>query len=69
MVGLLTLTRALDREQLPVHNFQVRVSDGFTPNDALVDVTVNVLDVNDNAPIITLNASRVNLKEEQIRGI
>ncbi|XP_042189899.1 protocadherin-9 isoform X5 [Callorhinchus milii] len=51
--GLLTVQRALDREEAAVHKMTVLASDGSSP-PARATVLVNVTDVNDNAPAIDI---------------
>ncbi|KAK3099155.1 hypothetical protein FSP39_000225 [Pinctada imbricata] len=57
--GVITTTKKLDREKLNKYTFSVIASDhGNSPNKNSVSVTVDVLDDNDNQPIIVYpNAS------------
>ncbi|XP_016415520.1 desmocollin-2-like isoform X1 [Sinocyclocheilus rhinocerous] len=49
--GMLSVTRAVDREQYPQFNFIARVYDvSGRETDAFLPITVNVEDKNDNAP-------------------
>ncbi|KAJ8255016.1 hypothetical protein GJAV_G00199980 [Gymnothorax javanicus] len=50
--GLITVLRPLDREEMAIHKLTVVASDGTSPAKAAV--TINVTDVNDNAPNIDL---------------
>ncbi|XP_026097718.1 cadherin-18-like [Carassius auratus] len=58
--GLITTTRSLDREEVAWHNITVMASEIDNPNlVSYVPVTVQVLDVNDNAPYIATNSALV----------
>lgn len=49
--GVITLTQALDYEMQTEYTFTVCASDSL--HQATGDVTIQVLDVNDNAPVFT----------------
>ncbi|XP_043119818.1 cadherin-18a [Puntigrus tetrazona] len=58
--GLITTTRSLDREEVAWHNITVMASEIDNPNlVSYVPVTVQVLDVNDNAPYIATDSALV----------
>ncbi|XP_051734010.1 cadherin-18a [Ctenopharyngodon idella] len=58
--GLVTTTRSLDREEVAWHNITVMASEIDNPNlVSYVPVTVQVLDVNDNAPYIATDSALV----------
>ncbi|ESO12651.1 hypothetical protein HELRODRAFT_159227 [Helobdella robusta] len=57
LTGKITTTRQLDREQHAVYRFWVTATDTSPPHYvASAEITVNVADVNDNAPLITFPA-------------
>ena len=50
--GMITISGSLDREALPSFDFEVIATDhGEKPLDARVNVTVKILDENDNQPL------------------
>ncbi|XP_026112082.1 protocadherin-9 isoform X2 [Carassius auratus] len=51
--GLITVQRSLDREETAIHKLTVLASDGSS-SPARATITINVTDVNDNAPNIDL---------------
>ncbi|XP_059416926.1 protocadherin-9-like [Carassius carassius] len=51
--GLITVQRPLDREETAIHKLTVQASDGSS-SPARATITINVTDVNDNAPNIDL---------------
>uniref|UniRef100_A0A8C2PWN5 Protocadherin 9 n=1 Tax=Cyprinus carpio TaxID=7962 RepID=A0A8C2PWN5_CYPCA len=51
--GLITVQRPLDREETAIHKLTVLASDGSS-SPARATITINVTDVNDNAPNIDL---------------
>jgi len=54
--GVVTLSGRLDREKTSTYSLLVAARDGGTPSlTSSATVTVLVLDVNDNAPVITIN--------------
>uniref|UniRef100_A0A8C1QQB8 Cadherin 18 n=1 Tax=Cyprinus carpio TaxID=7962 RepID=A0A8C1QQB8_CYPCA len=58
--GLITTTKSLDREEVAWHNITVMASEIDNPNlVSYVPVTVQVLDVNDNAPYIVTDSAFV----------
>lgn len=59
--GVITLTRALDYETQTEHKLTVRASDSL--HHTTGDVRVQVLDVNDNAPVFTQVSYQVELSE------
>uniref|UniRef100_A0A8B9HAW7 Cadherin domain-containing protein n=1 Tax=Astyanax mexicanus TaxID=7994 RepID=A0A8B9HAW7_ASTMX len=50
--GVITTTRTLDYEEQVLHTLRIRASDSIHQTEA--ELTVQVLDVNDNAPIFSL---------------
>ncbi|KAI7809325.1 cadherin-18a [Triplophysa rosa] len=58
--GLIKTTRSLDREEAAWHNITVMTSELDNPNlVSFVPVTVQVLDVNDNAPSIATDSALI----------
>ncbi|XP_059357800.1 cadherin-18-like [Carassius carassius] len=58
--GLITTTKSLDREEVAWHNITVMAAEIDNPNlVSYVPVTVQVLDVNDNAPYIVTDSALV----------
>ncbi|KAA0719256.1 Cadherin-18 Cadherin-14 [Triplophysa tibetana] len=58
--GLIRTTRSLDREEAAWHNITVMASEIDNPNlVSFVPVTVQVLDVNDNAPYIATDSALI----------
>ncbi|XP_026098131.1 cadherin-18-like [Carassius auratus] len=58
--GLITTTKSLDREEVAWHNITVMAAEIDNPNlVSHVPVTVQVLDVNDNAPYIATDSALV----------
>ncbi|XP_036359005.1 uncharacterized protein LOC115211772 [Octopus sinensis] len=63
--GVITTSTTLDYEAKTVYKFFVTTKDGknsLSPNSR-AEITVNVLDVNDNAPQVSLNPSTVTVLE------
>uniref|UniRef100_A0A8B9HFJ7 Protocadherin-16 n=1 Tax=Astyanax mexicanus TaxID=7994 RepID=A0A8B9HFJ7_ASTMX len=59
--GVITTTRTLDYEEQVLHTLRIRASDSIHQTEA--ELTVQVLDVNDNAPIFSLEFYQVSLSE------
>ncbi|KAJ8335644.1 hypothetical protein SKAU_G00389860 [Synaphobranchus kaupii] len=59
--GVIALTQSLDREERSHYTLRVRASDSLHRTEA--DVTVKVLDVNDNPPVFSEEAYQVVLPE------
>ncbi|XP_044515816.1 protocadherin gamma-A4-like [Gracilinanus agilis] len=60
----LVLERALDREEKPVHHLTLIASDGGDPvRSDTMNISVTVLDANDNSPIFTQSLYTVNVPE------
>ncbi|XP_051984119.1 cadherin-18-like [Xyrauchen texanus] len=58
--GLIKTTRTLDREEVALHNITVMASEIDNPDlVSFVPVTVQVLDVNDNAPYIATDSALI----------
>ncbi|XP_075622978.1 protocadherin alpha-8-like [Balearica regulorum gibbericeps] len=65
----LVLTKALDRETMPVHRLVVTASDGGRPPlTGTVELVISVLDVNDNAPQFNQSVYKVQLPESAAEG-
>jgi len=59
--GTIQTTQQLDRENISSYNFKIFATDhGEIPNINITNVTVNVMDVNDNGPIFTFPNKRNN---------
>ncbi|XP_030315250.1 LOW QUALITY PROTEIN: protocadherin alpha-5-like [Calypte anna] len=60
----LVLTKALDRETVPVHRLVVTASDGGRPSlTGTMELVISVLDANDNAPQFNQSVYKVKLLE------
>ncbi|CAL1529071.1 unnamed protein product, partial [Lymnaea stagnalis] len=59
--GNISVLESLDRETVPMYNLTVRASDAS--NFTSTTVIINVLDVNDNAPVFTSSSYRGNISE------
>ena len=67
--GVLTTTMPIDREQVPWIQFMVIAHDlGIPVLSAVAMVTVNLIDINDNAPQITDDEAIIFLPESSIPG-
>ncbi|OPJ88317.1 protocadherin alpha-8 [Patagioenas fasciata monilis] len=65
----LVLTKALDRESLPVHRLVLTASDGGRPSlTSTMELVVSVLDANDNAPQFNQSVYKVQLPENAVEG-
>ncbi|XP_051487530.1 protocadherin alpha-2-like [Apus apus] len=65
----LVLTKALDRETLPVHRVVVTASDGGRPSlSGTMELVISVLDANDNAPQFNQSVYKVQLPESAAEG-
>ncbi|KAM9373558.1 protocadherin alpha-10-like [Phaethornis superciliosus] len=65
----LVLTKALDRETVPVHRLVVKASDGGRPSlTGTMELVISVLDVNDNAPQFNQSVYTVILPEDASEG-
>ena len=66
----LVLQQSLDREQIASHFLIVAVEDnGFTRRQSTAEVRVTVLDVNDNAPVLTPTSLTVTVAEDTLPGV
>lgn len=65
--GVVTLTRALDYEEQTEFTLTVRASDSLYETTG--EVTVQVLDVNDNAPVFTKVSYQVQMKLLHIKSV
>ncbi|KAJ8399247.1 hypothetical protein AAFF_G00412850 [Aldrovandia affinis] len=59
--GIITLTQSLDREEASLYTLRVQASDSV--HQTAADVTVEVLDVNDNPPVFSKEAYQVVVPE------
>ncbi|XP_039567875.1 protocadherin alpha-5-like [Passer montanus] len=65
----LVLTKALDRETIPVHRLVLTASDGGRPSlTGTMELVISVLDANDNAPQFNQSVYNVHLSEDAIQG-
>ncbi|XP_068273250.1 protocadherin alpha-3-like [Nyctibius grandis] len=65
----LVLTKALDRETLPVHRLVLTASDGGRPSlTGTMELVISVLDANDNAPQFNQSVYKVQLPENAAEG-
>ncbi|NXW87008.1 PCDA3 protein, partial [Alopecoenas beccarii] len=65
----LVLTKALDRETLPVHRLVLTASDGGRPSlTGTMELVISVLDANDNAPQFNQSVYNVLLPEDALKG-
>ncbi|XP_065704897.1 protocadherin alpha-2-like [Patagioenas fasciata] len=65
----LVLTKALDRESLPVHRLVLTASDGGRPSlTGTMELVISVLDANDNAPQLNQSVYKVQLPENAAEG-
>ncbi|NXW87007.1 PCDA8 protein, partial [Alopecoenas beccarii] len=65
----LMLTKALDRETLPVHRLVLTASDGGRPSlTGTMELVISVLDINDNAPQFNQSVYNVHLLEDALEG-
>ena len=65
--GLLTTNKVLDRETIPRYNLTVTVTDSGNQSSSR-DLSVIVLDINDNAPIFEPSSYRVDVTENTPAG-
>ncbi|XP_053847443.1 LOW QUALITY PROTEIN: protocadherin alpha-8-like [Vidua macroura] len=65
----LVLTKALDRETIPVHRLVLTATDGGRPSlTGTMELVISVLDANDNAPQFNQSVYNVYLSEDAIQG-
>ncbi|XP_065410893.1 LOW QUALITY PROTEIN: protocadherin alpha-8-like [Chrysemys picta bellii] len=65
----LVLRKALDREEIPLHNLLLTATDGGKPElTGTVQLVITVLDVNDNAPVFGQSVYEVSLTENTTVG-
>ncbi|XP_066572376.1 protocadherin alpha-8-like [Amia ocellicauda] len=68
-IPILVLQKPLDRENIPVYNLQLTAFDGGSPQKSgELNITVIVLDINDNAPVFLQEKYSVNLRENSPKG-
>ena len=70
--GQISLTEAgalaIDYELTPSYTLTVKSSDGLESHDQTSTVTVNLTNINDNAPELTVEHESVNLAEDAVSG-
>ncbi|XP_019958668.2 protocadherin Fat 1a isoform X1 [Paralichthys olivaceus] len=67
--GIITIAQILDCEETPQHKLRVRVVDGGVPAlSSDVVVTIDVMDLNDNAPTFTEPTYKTTISELAPRG-
>ncbi|XP_041799564.1 protocadherin gamma-C5-like isoform X1 [Chelmon rostratus] len=65
----LVLEKPLDREKKAVHKILLTALDGGNPvRSGTSQITINVLDINDNFPVFEKNVYKVSLDEKSIKG-
>ncbi|XP_029918221.1 protocadherin gamma-C5-like isoform X2 [Myripristis murdjan] len=65
----IVLDRPLDREKKPIHNLLLTALDGGNPvRSGTSQITITVLDINDNFPVFDENVYKVTLDEKSIKG-
>ncbi|KAK0144510.1 Protocadherin gamma-C5 [Merluccius polli] len=65
----LFLEKPLDREKKAVHNLLLTALDGGNPvRSGISEITISVLDINDNIPVFEKNVYRVTLFENSPKG-
>uniref|UniRef100_A0A8C3TZK8 Cadherin domain-containing protein n=1 Tax=Catharus ustulatus TaxID=91951 RepID=A0A8C3TZK8_CATUS len=66
---LLVLTKALDRETIPVHRLVLTATDGGRPSlTGTMELVISVVDANDNAPQFNQSVYKVQLPENTVPG-
>ncbi|XP_069508950.1 protocadherin gamma-C3-like [Ambystoma mexicanum] len=67
--GVITLTAGVDFEGTTVYHFSVEARDkGHTPMAGLCDVVVQIMDINDNPPVIAVSSWSASVPEDAIPG-
>ncbi|XP_027133989.1 protocadherin gamma-C5 isoform X2 [Larimichthys crocea] len=65
----LVLSKSLDREKKPTHQLQLTAIDGGNPvKSGTSQITINVLDNNDNFPVFEKNIYKVSINENSVQG-
>ncbi|KAM8732234.1 protocadherin gamma-C5-like [Acanthopagrus schlegelii] len=65
----LVLSKPLDREKSVRHQLQLTAIDGGNPvKSGTSQITVNVLDINDNFPVFEKNVYKVSISENSVQG-
>ncbi|XP_070407739.1 protocadherin gamma-C5 isoform X9 [Nothobranchius furzeri] len=65
----LVLEKPLDREKMSVHKILLTALDGGSPvRSGTTQITISVLDINDNFPVFEKNLYKVSLAETSIKG-
>ncbi|XP_076729967.1 protocadherin gamma-C5 isoform X8 [Maylandia zebra] len=65
----LVLSKSLDREKKPTHHLQLTAIDGGNPvKSGISQITINVLDNNDNFPVFEKNVYKVSVSENSVQG-
>ncbi|XP_041845361.1 protocadherin gamma-C5-like isoform X2 [Melanotaenia boesemani] len=70
IVPELVLEKPLDREKRSIHKILLTALDGGNPvRSGTTQITISVLDINDNFPVFEKSVYKVSLGEESIKGI
>ncbi|KAM4586838.1 protocadherin gamma-C5-like isoform 22-T22 [Fundulus diaphanus] len=65
----LVLEKTLDREKTSVHKILLTALDGGTPvRSGTTQITITVLDINDNFPVFEKNLYKISLGEKSLKG-
>uniref|UniRef100_A0A3B5AWE4 Cadherin domain-containing protein n=1 Tax=Stegastes partitus TaxID=144197 RepID=A0A3B5AWE4_9TELE len=65
----LVLSKSLDREKKPTHQLQLTAIDGGNPvKSGISQITIHVLDINDNFPVFDKNVYKVSISENSVQG-
>ena len=69
-IGLLSIAKMLDRETVPEYNLKIQAADlGHPRHTSLTNLTVTVVDVNDNAPVFEKNLYTASIMEGNDTGV
>ena len=64
--GVVSSLQSLDREELVMYSFTVVATDGGSPRmSAITDITLEVLDINDNAPVFGEGLYEYEVREDE----
>lgn len=67
--GLLTLVRGLDFEKEALYHLQIKAKDGgWLSKTGMLNITVNVMDVNDNPPVFSASEYITSVPENSVNG-
>jgi len=69
ILGLLSIAKMLDRELVPMYNLEIKAFDlGHPRHTSETNLTVTVVDVNDNAPVFDKNVYTASIMEGNVRN-